>query len=78
MEEVGGHIIPVMVPDMVARRDWLEDYHASGFGAADNRTRVWVTTSDRTGGARDKADFLPDRADRAIASAVNLNQSLSN
>ena len=73
---VGEAVGPVAFSSLVGRWDWLETDDARRFAAAYKQSREWVNTADPVEIARAEADFFPDMAESAIASAVGFYQSL--
>ena len=73
---VGEAVGPVAFSSLVGRWDWLETDDARRFAAAYKQSREWVNTADPAEIARAEADFFPDMAESAIASAVGFYQRL--
>jgi NitT/TauT family transport system substrate-binding protein len=73
---VGEAVGPTAFSSLVCRWDWLATDQAKRFAAAYRAAREWVNTADPGEVARAEADFFPEIAVEATASAVEYYQKL--
>jgi len=75
---VGPSIGPVAFSSVVCRWDWIDSDDAKRFAAAYRASRHWVNTADPMEVAKAEANYFPDIAVEATATAVAFYQKLDN
>ena len=73
---VGELVGPTAFSSLVCRWDWLDTDDAKRVAAAYRASREWVNTADPMEVAEAEADFFPEMAVEATASAIAFYQSL--